>query len=76
MASVVAVALQRENLVEDGEEMPVWKGWQAAHASTLFCEYTIESSHPYEPAQDFYETVTFPGAEYIAVYFDPRTATE
>ena len=46
MAQVVSVALQRENLVEDGEEAPVWKGWRSADQSSLECEMVIESAPP------------------------------
>jgi hypothetical protein len=75
-SSVVAVALQRENLAEDDQDMPVWKGWQASNVHSAQCEYVLESNHPYLPAMDYYETVSFPGADYIMVYFDPRSATE
>jgi hypothetical protein len=60
-------------LAKDG---PAWRGWQPVSEKPLMCSYTFESSHPYPPSTDLYETISFPGAAYISIYFDPRTSTE
>ena len=77
LGRVVGVALQRENLVElEEREDPAWRGWQRQTERPLICERVIESPHPYKPSVDEYEEVRFPGAPYIAIYFDERSNTE
>ena len=60
----------------EAEVNVAYRGWMAVGETPLNCEYTIESEHPYLPTQDFYETVSFPGAPYVVLNFDTRCATE
>ena len=53
-----------------------WHGWQPADVKPLVCRQVIESSHPYAPSTDTFQTIHFPGAKKISLYFDQLSATE
>ncbi|KNC47257.1 uncharacterized protein AMSG_03687 [Thecamonas trahens ATCC 50062] len=74
LSRVVAAALQREAPALNAT--PAWRGWSAVADKPLLCTHVVESAHPYPNATDYYETVSFPGAPYITLYFDPKTSTE
>lgn len=72
LGHIVAVALQRENLPDLSQaqqqlasqaKQSAWRGWQSVSERPLLCTRTIESSHPYLPSTDYFETVRFPGAQ-------------
>jgi hypothetical protein len=50
--------------------------WKPTASHRIECQVEYESAHPYPPLLDQYELVTFPGVQYIAIYFDERTSTE
>ena len=71
-----AVVEEEEDAVvrtSSGTEM---RGWRQASLASGDCTYTVESCHPYAPSTDMYWTVSFPGAEYITLAFDPLCRTE
>lgn len=80
LAKIVASSLQKQNLAADddgeGDSARVWQGWQRQDERPLQCSYTVESPHPYLPNTDTYETIRFPGANYLSIYFDSQTSTE
>jgi hypothetical protein len=53
-----------------------WHGWQPADVKPLVCRQVIESAHPYSPSTDTFQTIHFPGAKKISLYFDQMSATE
>ena len=56
--------------------MNEWHGWQPDNQKPLCCNQTIQSSHPYLPSTDSYQTVSFPGASKVSIFFDTNCATE
>ena len=53
-----------------------WHGWQPDNQKPLCCNQTIQSPHPYLPSTDSYQTVSFPGASKVSIFFDTNCATE
>eukprot|EP00466_Bigelowiella_natans_P015194 jgi/Bigna1/85176/estExt_fgenesh1_pg.C_20373 len=74
LGRVASVSLQRANPGEMAEVQ--WRGWASVASKPLICSKVVESSHPYKPLTDYYETVRFPGTPYISIYFDEKCATE
>ena len=50
--------------------------WESVSSKPIHCEKILESPHDYQPSTDYYETVRFPGASQIALFFDPNCSTE
>jgi hypothetical protein len=50
--------------------------WRPMMKPLAMCKREIESSHPYASCADVYEHVSFPGASYLVLTFDPKTSTE
>jgi hypothetical protein len=52
-------------------------GWNRVSNVPLVCSLTVGNEvHPYLPCTDWSQTVSFPGATSINIFFDPRSATE
>jgi hypothetical protein len=52
-------------------------GWNNVADVPLMCSLTVGNEmHPYLPCTDWSQTISFPGAASINVFFDPRSATE
>eukprot|EP00467_Chlorarachnion_reptans_P010822 CAMPEP_0114525784 /NCGR_PEP_ID=MMETSP0109-20121206/22631_1 /TAXON_ID=29199 /ORGANISM="Chlorarachnion reptans, Strain CCCM449" /LENGTH=5518 /DNA_ID=CAMNT_0001707433 /DNA_START=63 /DNA_END=16619 /DNA_ORIENTATION=+ len=74
LGRVASVSLQRAN---PGEVVDIeWRGWNSVASKPLVCSTILESAHPYKPSMDYYQTVRFPGAPYISIYFDEKSSTE
>ena len=50
--------------------------WSMVSNAPMLCRRTISSEHPYPPASYFTETVSFPGAPSINIFFDAECSTE
>ena len=58
------------------QRMRAQQDWQVASKEQHRCRMTLQSAHPCRPGTDMYTTVSFPGASYIALYFDPECSLE
>lgn len=73
-------AIREDELLEERPRGPSdllhISGWRTVVSKSMTCTQTIESTHPYAANMEMLQSVSFPGASQIALFFDMKCSTE